>query len=489
MPRTPRGQLDRTPQPLVDDIVVLPAPLEAQLEALEETLGDNVLEQPLPELLTEGNADRRIVVTGLGVVSPVGNDVPSFWDSLSHGRSGLATFTLIPNYKAYPAHVGAEVKGFEPRDFMDFKEARRISRASQFAVAAAQQAVADAKLTVGAQADEIGVLFGCGTTSFPDTEAAMRVLMEKGGTRISPFFMTAALPNMPACQVAITLGLGGYNSTISTACAASSQAIGEAAEVLLRGDAEVMLTGGVEAPICELTLAAFGAMRALSTAFNDHPEQASRPFDRDRDGFVPGEGAAVLVLETLAHAQRRGAPIYAELLGYGATSDAYHVTSPDPVGRGAARAIGRALQRARVLPQQIDYINAHATSTPAGDLSETQAIKAAFGEYASTIPISSTKSMMGHLTGGAGAVEAVATVLALKHGLIPPTINYETPDPECDLDCVPNVARPAHLELAMSNSFGFGGQNATLIFRKWHPRLSPGERALESGIEGWLDEQ
>ena len=489
MPKIVRALDNRTPRPLADDVLVLPAPLEAQIEALEAQLGDNLLAEPLPLLISNDNTDRRIVVTGMGVVSPVGNDLESFWDSLSHGRSGLDRFTLIPNFAAYPAQVGAEVKGFDPRQWMEFKEARRVSRASQFAVAAARQAIAAARITVGSQADEIGVVMGCGTTSFPDTEAAMRVIMEKGGLKLSPFFMTAALPNMPAAQIAIQLGLRGYNATHSTACAASSQAIGEAAEVLLRGDAEVMLAGGTEAPLCELTLAAFGAMRALSTGFNDAPQRASRPFDRDRDGFVLGEGAAVLVLETLAHAQRRGATIYGELLGYGVTSDAYHVTAPDPVGAGAVKALQRALRRARVTPQQVDYINAHATSTPTGDAAETQAIKTVFGEYASAIPISSTKSMTGHLTGAAGAVEAVATIMALKHGLIPPTINYETPDPACDLDYVPNVARPAPLQIAVSNSFGFGGQNVALVFGKWQPRRSPAEQALEYEIAGRLDEQ
>jgi 3-oxoacyl-[acyl-carrier-protein] synthase II len=338
-------------------------------------------------------------------------------------------------------------------------------------------------------ADEIGVVLGCGTTAFPETEHAARLMVEKGGAKISPFYITSALPNMPACQISIQLGLRGYNSTISTACAASAQAIGEASEVLLRGDAEVVLAGGTEAPITELALAAFCAVRALST-HNDDPERASRPFDATRSGFVPSEGAAVLVLETLAHAKARGARIYAELLGYGVSSDAYHVTAPDPVGDGAARAMVRALRRAKVTPQQIDYINAHATATPVGDASETLAIKSVLGEYASTVAISSTKSMTGHLTGAAGALEAAATILALKHGLIPPTINYEVRDPECDLDYVPNVARKADIQIALSNSFGFGGQNATLVFRKHQERqMSPGELAVEAELDQWLDEQ
>jgi 3-oxoacyl-[acyl-carrier-protein] synthase II len=294
---------------------------------------------------------------------------------------------------------------------------------------------------------------------------------------------------MPACQTSIQLGLRGYNSTISTACAASAQAIGEAAEVLLRGDAEVVLAGGAEAPLTELALASFCAIRALST-HNDDPARASRPWDATRNGFVPGEGAAVLVLETLAHAKARGAHVYAELMGYGVSCDAYHVTAPDPVGDGAARAMRRAMTRARVSPQQIDYINAHATSTPSGDVAETAAIKSVFGEYSSTVAISSTKSMIGHLTGAAGAIEAVATIMALKHGLIPPTINYEVPDPACDLDYVPNHARKADIEIALSNSFGFGGQNATLVFRRYKERqLSPGELAIEAEIAQRLDEQ
>jgi 3-oxoacyl-[acyl-carrier-protein] synthase II len=270
---------------------------------------------------------------------------------------------------------------------------------------------------------------------------------------------------MPSCQVAIQLGLLGYNTAIATACAASAQAIGEAAEVIRRGDATVMLAGGTEAPICQLTLASFCAIRALSTRNND-PEGASRPFDKTRDGFVLGEGAGVLVLEQLSHARRRGARIYAEIIGYTSTCDAYHVTAPDPEGDGAARAIIRALARAQISPQQVDYINAHATSTSVGDVAETLAIKRAFGEYASSVPISSTKSMIGHLTSAAGVVEAAVSILALKHGVIPPTINYEYPDPACDLDYVPNRARPAALQIAMSNSFGFGGINGVLVFRR-----------------------
>lgn len=486
MSHVPRGRkLESDGEP------VLPAPLEYQLETIvESVLGDEPLTQPDPALLQEENADRRIVVTGIGVVSPVGSTLTDFWDSLSAGRSGVSYNNLVPNYRDYPCHTAGIVRGFDPHAFIEVKEARRMSRAAHFAVAAARMAVEDASLKIRRDnADEIGVVFGCGTTAFPETEHAMRVLIEKGGTKVSPFYITGALPNMPACQISIQLGLRGYNSTISTACAASAQAIGEASEVLLRGDAEVVLAGGTEASITELALAAFSSVRALST-HNDDPERASRPFDATRTGFVPSEGAAVLVLETLAHAKERGARIYAELLGYGVSSDAYHVTAPDPVGDGAARAMIRALRRSKVTPQQIDYINAHATATPVGDASETLAIKSVLGEYASTVAISSTKSMTGHLTGAAGALEAAATILALKHGLIPPTINYEVRDPACDLDYVPNVARKADLQIALSNSFGFGGQNATLVFRKLQERqVSPGELAVEAEIDQWLDEQ
>lgn len=470
---------------------VLPAPLEQQLESIvEEVLGDEPLAQPVPALVGEETPDRRIVVTGIGVVSPLGNTLSTFWEALASGRSGIGYNELVPNYRDYPCHSAGIVQHFEPRNYMDFKEARRMSRATQFGVAAARMALEDARLKIEREdPDEIGVVLGCGTTSFPDTEQAVRLMIERGGSKISPFFITTALPNMPACQISIQLGLRGYNSTISTACAASAQAIGEAAEVLRRGDATVVLAGGAEAPITEITLASFSAVRALST-LNDDPARASRPFDATRAGFVPGEGAAVLVLETLSHARARGAHIYAELLGYGVSSDAYHVTAPDPVGDGAARSMRRALRRAKVWPQQIDYINAHATATPAGDAAETMAIKSVFGEYASTVAISSTKSMTGHLTGAAGALEAAATIMALKHGLIPPTINYEVPDPQCDLDYVPNVARKADLQIALSNSFGFGGQNATLIFAKHQERnLSPAELAIEAELDSRLDEQ
>jgi 3-oxoacyl-[acyl-carrier-protein] synthase II len=434
-------------------------------ELLEEILDEDLVPQPAPAWADERDEDERIVVTGMGVVTPLGIGLDTFWNGLVEGRSGVGPITLCDPGDS-PSRIAAEVPGFEPRDYMEAKEARRVSRASQFAVAAAHMALADSGYAVTDEnRQDVGALIANGSSSPPDTENAARTLFERGFGKVNPFYITGSLPNMPSCQVAIQLGLLGYNTAIATACAASSQAIGEAAEVIRRGDAEVMLAGGTEAPICQLTLASFCAIRALSTR-NSDPAAASRPFDATRDGFVLGEGAGVLVLERLSSARRRGARIYAELIGYASTCDAYHVTAPDPEGDGAARAITRALARARVTPQQIDYINAHATSTSVGDLSETLAIKRAFGEYASTVPVSATKSMIGHLTSAAGAVEAAATIMALRHGVIPPTINYETPDPQCDLDYVPNRARPAAMQIAISNSFGFGGINGVLVFKQ-----------------------
>jgi 3-oxoacyl-[acyl-carrier-protein] synthase II len=411
---------------------------------------------------------QRVVVTGMGAMTPLGKSAGEFWAGVAAGRSGIGRITLCDT-EPYPCKVAGEVPDFDPRCYMDVKDARRMARGNQFAVAAAREALADAGFADGAvpEPEEAGVLLAQGNSSFPDLEVAARTLIARGGMKISPFAMPAILPNMSASQVAMQFGLRGYNGTVSTACAAGTQAIGEAAEVLRRGDARVMLAGGTEAPICELGLAGFCVLRALSTGYNDQPERASRPFDAHRDGFVSGEGSGILVLETLEHARARGARIYAEIVGYAATSDAHHITAPDPEARGAVRALTRALERAGVGPDEIDYINAHGTATPANDAIETLAIKKVFGEHAYRVPISSTKSMIGHCLGAAGAIEAIATICALREGLIPPTINYETPDPECDLDYVPNVARPAPLRLALSNSFGFGGQNAILVIRRW----------------------
>lgn len=443
------------------------ASLESRIdELLAEVLEDAPIVATLSEEEVAEDEDRRVVVTGIGVVSPFGVGTEPLWDGLSAGRSAIGRITYF-DPSPYPCQIAGQIPDFAPQEFMDFKEARRMSRSSQLAVAAARMAVEAAGLRIDpAASEEIGALIGCGTISMPDVEQAVTTLVQKGGMKISPFFIPAAIPHMPAAQVAIQLGLRGHTSAVSTACAAGAQAIGEAAEVIRRGDAEVMLAGGAEAPITALSLGAFCVMRALSSQGNQRPATASRPFDARRDGFVPGEGAAVLVLERLSSARRRGAPILAELAGYGSSCDAFHVTSPDPAGHGAARAMRRALANARLGPQQVDYINAHATSTPAGDIAETRAIKHVFGEYAPSVPISANKSMIGHLTGAAGAVEAAATILALRHGLIPPTINQEEPDPECDLDYVPNVARPALLSVALSNSFGFGGINAVLVFKK-----------------------
>ncbi len=441
--------------------------IEARIDELLSTvLGEAPITSTLPLEEEREDDDRRVVVTGIGVVSPFGIGLAPFWDGLAAGRSAISRITCF-DPSPYPAQIAGQIPDFVPQNFMDFKEARRMSRSSQLAVAAARMAVESANLRIDAgTCEEIGALVGCGTISMPDVEQAVTTLVERGGMKISPFFIPAAIPHMPAAQVAIQLGLRGYISATSTACAAGAQAIGEAAEVIRRGDAEVMLAGGAEAPITALSLGAFCVIRALSTQSNAQPTTASRPFDARRDGFVPSEGAAILVLERLSSARRRGATILAEIAGYGVAADAYHVTAPDPNGHGAARAMRRALASAHLGPQQVDYINAHATSTPAGDLAETQAIKQVFGEYAHSVPISANKSMIGHLTGAAGAVESAATILALRHGLIPPTINQEEPDPACDLDYVPNVARPANLEVAISNSFGFGGVNAVLVFRR-----------------------
>lgn len=439
--------------------------LEQRIDSLLDDIEGGALEtNPSFNPLNPWSEDQRVVVTGMGVLTPLGIGIDMFWNGLVEGRSGVDKITLCDPGNS-PSRIAGEVRDFHPRDYLDAKEARRISRASQLAVAAAQMAMDDAQLKVDDHNRfEVGALIGNGSTSPPDTETAAHTLIERGFSRLSPFYITSALPNMPSCQVAIQMGLMGYNTVTATACAAGSQAIGEAVEVIRRGDAKVMLAGGTEAPICQLSLASFSAVRALSTQ-NNEPMRASRPFDAKRDGFVLAEGAGVLVLEQLSHAHRRGAHIYAEIIGYASTCDAYHVTAPDVDGAGAARAMTRALTRARISPQQIDYINAHATSTPTGDDVETRAIKRAFNEHAYNIPISSTKSMMGHLTSAAGAVEAIASILALKYGVIPPTINYEYPDPNCDLDYVPNRARSANLQIVMSNSFGFGGINGVLIFQ------------------------
>lgn len=410
------------------------------------------------------NGRRSVVVTGIGAISPLGHNVEELWSSLLQGLSGIGQITLCKT-EGYPTTIAGEVKDFDPTEYMDFKAARRMARFSQFAVAAASMALRNAGLNLDTEdRDRVGVLLGNGNGGLPNIQEETQTIMTRGGNRVSPFFMAMQLPNMAAAQVSIIFGLSGYNSTVTTACAAGSQAIGEAVEVIRHGRADVMVTGGTEAGISEIGLAGFCAARALSTR-NHEPQRASRPFDKDRDGFVAGEGAGILVIEELSHALARGASILAEVAGYGASADAYHIVAPDAAGAGAAKAMQWALEDAGLLPSDVDYINAHGTATPLNDQVETLAIKRVFGEAAYAIPISSTKSMIGHLLGAAGGIEAVACVQTLRSQIIHPTINYETPDPQCDLDYVPNVARPASVRVALSNSFGFGGQNACLVFK------------------------
>ena len=409
---------------------------------------------------------RRVVITGMGAVTPLGNTSQEFWNNLVAGKSGVGPMTLC-DPTGYPCRVAGELKGFDPVQFVSSKEARRMARFSQLAVAAALMAVEDAALDMSRE-DRLraGVVLGNGNGGFPEIEEGCRTLVEKGGTRMSPFFFPMILPNMAAGNVSRTVGAKGYNSTAITACAASNQAIGEAMEVIRRGVADVMLTGGAEAGISQMGLGGFCVMKALTTS-NEEPEKASRPFDAKRDGFVPAEGAVVLVLEALEHALDRGAPILCELAGFGCSSDAYHPVHPEESGESTIMAMRWALDNAGVGLDEVDYINAHGTSTTLNDAVETKSVKGLFGEQAYKIPISSTKSMIGHSLGAAGALEAVPCVRSITDGVIHPTINYEFPDPQCDLDYVPNQARQADVRVVLSNAFGFGGQNACLVFRKY----------------------
>ena len=409
----------------------------------------------------------KVVITGMGAITPLGLGSQNFWEQLIKGKSGIGPMTLC-DPTPFPCRIAGEATDFDPLNHIDFKESKRMARFSQFAVAAALEAIESANLEVNSNnAHRIGVLLGNGNGGFPTTEAGCRTLVEKGGMKISPFFMPMILPNMAASNVSRRLGVTGYNSTVVTACSASNQAIGEAVEVLRRGSADVMITGGTEAGISQLGLSGFSSMRALSTR-NDEPEKASRPFDSERDGFVPAEGATVIVIETLDHARKRGARILCELAGFGSTSDAYHLVQPQESGDGAARAMGLALSDAGVEIGEIDYINAHGTSTPLNDIAETMAIKRLFKERARSVPISSTKSMIGHSLGASGALEVIPCVMSILDGIIHPTINYEFPDTDCDLDYVPNVYRKKNVETVLSNSFGFGGQNACLVFKKFN---------------------
>ena len=406
---------------------------------------------------------RRVVITGMGIISPLGIGIDEYWQSLSTGRSGVGPITQF-DASGYKVRIAAEVKDFEPTDYVDRKSARRMDRFAQLSVAAAGRAAENAGLDVAADAENIGVLVASGIGGVKTFEKETAVLLEKGPDRISPFFIPMEIANMASAQVSIHLGARGPVSTVCTACSAAANAIGDAFEIVKRGAADVMLTGGSEASISPVGIAAFAQMGALS-ARNDEPERASRPFDSGRDGFVMGEGSAILVLEERERALARGARILAEVVGYGMTADAFHMSLPEPSGENQARAVLAALKEAGLEPADIDYINAHGTSTPPGDRIETLSIKLALGEHAGKVAVSSTKSMMGHCLGASGALEAAACVLAIDNGMIPPTINLDNPDPECDLDYVPNHARSQQIEVAASNSFGFGGHNVTLIFR------------------------
>ncbi|MBZ8178968.1 beta-ketoacyl-ACP synthase II [Oscillatoria salina] len=409
---------------------------------------------------------KRVVVTGLGAITPIGNNLSEYWEGLIEGRNGI---DLISSFDAshHASKIAGEVKGFDPHDYLERKEAKRMDRFAQFAIAASTQALADAEFVINdLNAEQIGVLIGTGIGGIKVMEEQQQVYLSRGPDRCSPFMVPMMIANMAAGLTAIHTGAKGPNSCTVTACAAGSHAIGDAFRLIQRGYAQAMLCGGAEAAITPLTVAGFAAARALSTR-NDDPTHACRPFDRSRDGFVIAEGSGILLLEELEHALARNAKIYAEILGYGMTCDAYHMTSPVPDGRGATRAIELALKDANLTPDRIDYINAHGTSTQANDVTETKAIKKALGESAYKVAISSTKSMTGHLLGGSGGIEAVATAMAIVNDRLPPTINLANPDPGCDLDYVPNNSRNQTVEVALSNSFGFGGHNVTLAFKKY----------------------
>jgi 3-oxoacyl-[acyl-carrier-protein] synthase II len=409
---------------------------------------------------------RRVVITGLGALTPIGNTAEDLWSGLMQGRSGIGPITKF-DATGYPTRIAGEIKNFDPLAFVDKKEARRLDPYLQYAIASSAMAVADAGLDPArVDAERFGVLIGSGIGGITTLLEGEDVRKSKGADRVSPFIIPMLIVNMAAGLVSMRFGAKGPNSSVVTACATGNHAIGDAYRLIRYHEADVMIAGGAEAIIVPLTVAGFCAMKAMSTR-NDAPEKASRPFDAERDGFVCGEGAGIVVLEALEHAVRRDARIYAEIIGYGMTGDAHHMTAPDPEGDGAARAMTLALRSAKLAPGDVGYINAHGTSTPYNDKFETLAIKRVFGEHARKLAVSSTKSMTGHLLGAAGGVEAIASALALHHGILPPTVNYETPDPDCDLDYVPNQPRKQDVEVALSNAFGFGGTNATLVFRKY----------------------
>jgi 3-oxoacyl-[acyl-carrier-protein] synthase II len=412
------------------------------------------------------NMKKRVVITGVGAVTPIGNTVEEFWQNAQAGVSGTVRISKF-DPSEYGSQVAGELKGFDPTKFIEKKEAKRMDPFVQYAIASADMALENSGLDLEkVEKPRVGVLVGSGMGGLQTLETQHKILLEKGPKRVSPFFIPMEIINLAAGQLSIRYGFQGVNSAIATACATGAHAVGEAFRWVQQGAMDVMVAGGTEATITPLAVAGFSNMRALSTR-NDDPEHASRPFDKDRDGFVIGEGAGILVLEALEHALARNAEIYAEMIGYAATGDAYHITSPDPEAAGVSRCMQFALTDAEVNPSEIDYINAHGTSTPFNDKFETLGIKNVFNNHAPSIPISSTKSMIGHTLGAAGAIEVLTTALAVKHGVIPPTINYETPDPDCDLDYVPNEARQADLNLAISNSFGFGGTNACIVLKKY----------------------
>ncbi|QSZ26643.1 beta-ketoacyl-ACP synthase II [Aceticella autotrophica] len=407
----------------------------------------------------------RVVITGIGVITPLGNTIEKYWDSLINGKSGIDRITKF-DVSSYTTKLAAEVKDFVSTDYIEKKEVKRMDRFAQFALSSAKLALEDSKLDLSKEdLDRAGVIYASGVGGIETLENQHNILLKKGPGRVSPFFVPMMIPDMAAGLISITYGLKGHNETIVNACASSSSAIGDAFKVIQRGDADFIVTGGSEAAITPLSLAGFCAIKAMTT--NEDPNTACRPFDANRDGFVMGEGSGTLILESLEHALNRGAYIYAEIIGYGASADAYHITAPEPTGAGAVRAMKNALKDADIKTEDVDYINAHGTSTVYNDKYETMAIKNIFGKHAYELKISSTKSMTGHLLGASGAIEAIATILALKNGIIPPTINYVTQDPECDLNYVPNKAIKEEIKYALSNSFGFGGHNATLAFKKF----------------------
>lgn len=412
------------------------------------------------------NNENRVVITGMGAITCLGNSVDEFWTGLKNGKSGIREISLV-RPGGFPCRVSGEVRDFDTAEYMDRKESRRMARFSQFAVAAAHQAVKDSGLDLeNEDLDRIGVLIGSGSGGLPETDQQAEIRVTRGVNRMSPYYIPMMLVNMAAANISHTFNLTGYTNTCVTACAASTQAIGEASEIIRRGGADVIVTGGTEAGICEIGMGGFSTMRALTTWTGD-PVKASRPFDSGRDGFAPSEGSGILIMESLQHATARGAQIYAEIGGWGVSADAYHLVQPHPEGVGAAKAMQRALDSAGVSLDEIDYINAHGTSTPINDKSETIAIKRVFGEKAYNIPISSTKSMVGHSLGASGALEAIVCINSINDRIMHPTINQEEADPDCDLDYVPNVAREADLDVVMSNSFGFGGQNAALVIKRF----------------------